>query len=94
MAFGESTYHAGVPWKGQIPYAKEAKTNPESRLRAWGLDQILSGDIITEQNIHTIDVASWICRLASSLRLRDGRPKGSRLRRLLGHVQRDVQVLG
>ncbi len=60
MAFGESTYHAGVPWKGQIPYAKEAKTNPESRLRAWGLDQILSGDIITEQNIHTIDVASWI----------------------------------
>ena len=60
FAFGESTYHADVPWMGQIQYAKEADTNPESRLRAWGLDQILSGDIITEQNIHTIDVASWI----------------------------------
>jgi predicted dehydrogenase len=29
-------------------------------LRAWGLFRELSGDIITEQNIHTIDVASWI----------------------------------
>jgi predicted dehydrogenase len=34
--------------------------NPENRLRAWGLDKILSGDIITEQNIHTLDVMSWI----------------------------------
>jgi predicted dehydrogenase len=45
---------------GQIQHAREAETNPESRLRAWGLDQALSGDIITEQNIHTLDVASWI----------------------------------
>jgi myo-inositol 2-dehydrogenase / D-chiro-inositol 1-dehydrogenase len=60
FAFGESTYHADNPWVGQVAYAKEAETNPESRLRAWGLDNVLSGDIITEQNIHTIDVASWI----------------------------------
>ncbi len=60
FAFGESTYHADVPWKDQIDAAREAATNPEARLRAWGVDQILSGDIITEQNIHTIDVASWI----------------------------------
>lgn len=60
FAFGESTYHADIPWMGQLEFAKEASTNPESRLRAWGLDQVLSGDIITEQNIHTIDVASWI----------------------------------
>jgi predicted dehydrogenase len=58
FAFGESTYHAGIPWSGQITHAKE--DNPESRLRAWGLDNVLSGDIITEQNIHTLDVASWI----------------------------------
>jgi predicted dehydrogenase len=64
FAFGESTYHAGIPWQGQIEYAKEASSNPESRLRAWGLDQVLSGDIITEQNIHTIDVASWIMNQA------------------------------
>lgn len=60
FAFGESTYHADVPWQGQVKFAREAKTNPESRLRAWGVDKVLSGDIITEQNIHTLDVASWI----------------------------------
>ena len=60
FAFGESTYHAGVPWVRQKEAALEAATNPEARLAAWGVDQILSGDIITEQNIHTIDVMSWI----------------------------------
>ncbi|KPJ76003.1 MAG: hypothetical protein AMS14_02665 [Planctomycetes bacterium DG_20] len=60
FAFGESTYHAGIPWGGQIKFAKQAAGDPEARLRAWGLDKVLSGDIITEQNIHTLDVASWI----------------------------------
>lgn len=60
FAFGESTYHAGVPWVRQKEAALEAATNPEAKLRAWGVDQVLSGDIITEQNIHTIDVMSWI----------------------------------
>jgi myo-inositol 2-dehydrogenase / D-chiro-inositol 1-dehydrogenase len=60
FAFGESTYHAGTPWSRQFEYWKEAERNPEMRLRAWGLDKVLSGDIITEQNIHTLDVCSWI----------------------------------
>jgi len=60
FAFGEATYHAGIPWQSQIPYARKADADPESRLRAWGLDRVLSGDIITEQNIHTLDVVSWI----------------------------------
>jgi len=60
LAFGEATYHAGIPWGGQIRYMQEDPTNPENRLRAWRLDRVLSGDIITEQNIHTLDVASWI----------------------------------
>lgn len=60
FAFGESTYHAGIPWVRQKEAALEAATNPEAKLAAWGLDQVLSGDIITEQNIHTIDVMSWI----------------------------------
>jgi predicted dehydrogenase len=34
--------------------------NPEVKLRAWGMSRVLSGDIITEQNIHTLDVMSWI----------------------------------
>jgi len=58
FAFGEATYHAGVPWTGQEQFAKEATA--EARLRAWGLDKVLSGDIITEQNIHTLDVVNWI----------------------------------
>lgn len=34
-------------------------TNAELRLRAWGSDRTLSGDVITEQNIHALDMASW-----------------------------------
>ncbi len=60
FAFGESTYHAGNPWADQVQYMKADPKNPANRLRAWGLDKNLSGDIITEQNIHTLDVASWI----------------------------------
>lgn len=58
FAFGEATYHAEDPFEAQAPYARAG--DPESRLRAWGLSRELSGDIITEQNIHTLDVASWI----------------------------------
>ena len=58
FAFGEATYHADDPFLEQAPHARA--TDAESRLRAWGLSRELSGDIITEQNIHTLDVASWI----------------------------------
>lgn len=64
FAFGESTYHAGVPWTSQIDVIRKAPNDPEARIRAWGLDRVLSGDIITEQNIHTLDVASWIMNQA------------------------------
>ena len=60
FAFGESTYHAGNPFGGHMKALKNDPNNPELRLRAWGLSQVLSGDIITEQNIHTLDVMSWI----------------------------------
>jgi myo-inositol 2-dehydrogenase / D-chiro-inositol 1-dehydrogenase len=58
FAFGEATYHADDPFLAQAPFARS--DDPEDRLRAWGLSRELSGDIITEQNIHTLDVASWI----------------------------------
>jgi predicted dehydrogenase len=60
LAFGEGIYHAGIPWKNQYESWKMIEENPELRLKAWGLDLALSGDIITEQNIHTIDVMNWI----------------------------------
>ena len=58
LAFGEATYHAEDPFTEQAKHARAS--DAESRLRAWGLSRDLSGDIITEQNIHTLDVASWI----------------------------------
>ncbi len=63
---GEATYIANIPWARQIEELKPDPTNLELQLRAWGLFRALSGDVITEQNIHAIDVASWIL---------DGHPK-------------------
>lgn len=60
LAFGESFYHAGIPWGQYMQYLEKAKPSAEDKLRAWGMDRVLSGDIITEQNIHTLDVMSWI----------------------------------
>ncbi len=60
FAFGESIYHAGCPFKRMYKTWRDAPKDPENRLRAWGLDRIISGDIIIEQNIHTLDVMSWI----------------------------------
>ncbi|MGA2034153.1 MAG: Gfo/Idh/MocA family oxidoreductase [Thermoguttaceae bacterium] len=50
---GEAVYYTGATWGGADT------STPESRLRYWGVDRILSGDIITEQNIHALDVATW-----------------------------------
>lgn len=44
-------------------FIKQLPANPrdsELRLRAWIVDRALSGDIITEQSIHAVDVATWI----------------------------------
>lgn len=60
FAFGEAMYHAEIPFADQAVFLESTPVLPENRLKAWGLDRVLSGDIITEQNIHTIDVASWI----------------------------------
>jgi predicted dehydrogenase len=55
LVSGEAVYYASVP----SDFAG-ALTAPEDRLRYWVLDRSLSGDIITEQNIHALDVATWI----------------------------------
>jgi len=56
---GQSTYHCGATWGHMSEFLRGKANDPEARLRAWGLDRTLSGDIITEQNIHVIDVATW-----------------------------------
>jgi myo-inositol 2-dehydrogenase / D-chiro-inositol 1-dehydrogenase len=57
---GEASYIAESPFVTQVEYLRADPQDPERRLRAWGVDRVLSGDIITEQNIHALDVATWI----------------------------------
>jgi len=55
LTFGESSYHCGRLGAQATPDGSQ-----EARIRNWVFDKVLSGDIITEQNIHTLDVMSWI----------------------------------
>jgi myo-inositol 2-dehydrogenase/D-chiro-inositol 1-dehydrogenase len=57
---GEASYVAGSPWPKMIPDLMVNPQDPERRLRAWGISRALSGDIITEQNIHALDVMTWV----------------------------------
>jgi predicted dehydrogenase len=52
--FGEGIYHENGPHLGTRPIR-----NPEERMRYWCNDYALSGDIILENNIHTLDVMTW-----------------------------------
>lgn len=53
FTFGICGYEADT-----IPLRVEGET-PEARLRNWVHYKALGGDIITEQNIHAVDIMSW-----------------------------------
>jgi myo-inositol 2-dehydrogenase / D-chiro-inositol 1-dehydrogenase len=57
---GEASYAAGSPWTRAVKELEANPQDPELRLRAWGVSRALSGDIITEQNIHCLDVMTWV----------------------------------
>ncbi len=54
LVFGECHYEADL-----IPLQSEADDTPEGRLKNWIRHRDLAGDIITEQNIHALDIVSW-----------------------------------
>lgn len=56
----EASYQCSLMFKTMDAEYRKRAGDPEARLRAWAIDRVLSGDIITEQNIHALDVASWI----------------------------------
>jgi myo-inositol 2-dehydrogenase/D-chiro-inositol 1-dehydrogenase len=56
----EANYQCGMTWDSMDQLLRKDPKNPEVRLRAWGVDRFLSGDVITEQNIHALDVACWM----------------------------------
>jgi len=53
-------YQTNLMFEDRDAQLRKDPKNPEVRLRAWGIDRLLSGDVITEQNIHALDVATWI----------------------------------
>jgi predicted dehydrogenase len=62
IGLAEATYHCGNTFDYHNTELSKNPNDPELKMRAWGLNQVLSGDVITEQNIHALDVASWILR--------------------------------
>ena len=54
LMFGECHYEADL-----IPLQSEADDTVEGRLKNWIRHRDLAGDIITEQNIHALDIVSW-----------------------------------
>lgn len=63
----EASYQTGLVGEAADRERRADPANPELRLRAWVTDRALSGDIITEQNVHAIDMA---CRLLDAAPLR------------------------
>ncbi len=55
----EAAYQCSIMFEGMDATFRKNQAQPDARLRAWAIDRVLSGDIITEQNIHALDVASW-----------------------------------
>ncbi|HNQ89757.1 MAG TPA: Gfo/Idh/MocA family oxidoreductase [Verrucomicrobiota bacterium] len=55
----EAAYQCSLMFQTMDAEFRKSARDPEARLRAWAIDRVLSGDIITEQNIHALDVASW-----------------------------------
>jgi myo-inositol 2-dehydrogenase/D-chiro-inositol 1-dehydrogenase len=56
---GVACYYCGFMFGNQWKQIAAKPDDAETRLRCWQSDQALSGDIITEQHIHAIDVACW-----------------------------------
>jgi myo-inositol 2-dehydrogenase / D-chiro-inositol 1-dehydrogenase len=55
----ESNYQTSTMFANLDNQMRARPDDRELKLRAWALDRALSGDVITEQNIHTLDVVSW-----------------------------------
>lgn len=56
----EAAYQCSIMFENLDRDLRRAPNDPEVKLRAWAIDRTLSGDVITEQNIHSLDVACWM----------------------------------
>lgn len=55
----EAAYQCPLYFAGMDAEFRKSDKGPAARLRAWAIDRVLSGDVITEQNIHSLDIATW-----------------------------------
>jgi len=55
----ESNYQTSLMFQAMGQQLAKDPDNAENRLRCWAIDRVLSGDVITEQNIHALDVVTW-----------------------------------
>jgi myo-inositol 2-dehydrogenase / D-chiro-inositol 1-dehydrogenase len=55
----EANYQTSTMFAERDAQVRAHPDDRELRLRNWALDRTLSGDVITEQNIHALDVVSW-----------------------------------
>lgn len=60
----DAGYQCDLYFEGMDAEFRKSKRDAEARLRAWAIDRVLSGDVITEQNIHSLDVAAWFADAA------------------------------
>ncbi len=82
-------YQTSLMFEDRDAQLRNQPHDPEVRLRTWGIDRMLSGDVITEQNIHALDVATWIVD-ASPLKAFG---RGGRARPFLGDCWDHYSVL-
>ena len=60
----DAGYQCDIYFESMDAEFRKSDRGPEARLRAWAVDRVLSGDVITEQNIHSLDVAAWFADAA------------------------------
>jgi myo-inositol 2-dehydrogenase / D-chiro-inositol 1-dehydrogenase len=59
IVYADAAYQCDLYFQSMDAEFRKNPQHPEARLRAWAIDRVLSGDVITEQNIHALDVATW-----------------------------------
>jgi predicted dehydrogenase len=55
----ETNYQTSTMFAERDAQIRAHPEDAELKLRGWALDRAYSGDVITEQNIHALDVVSW-----------------------------------
>jgi len=60
----EAEYFCSLYFAAMDAEFRKSRKDANARLRAWAIDRVLSGDVITEQNIHALDVATWFLNAA------------------------------